>query len=63
MPRTKEPDFYVARTSGVIKVNGKVRLFTARQTIVASDDPIVARLPDAFVPFVADRQPTTPERA
>lgn len=50
MPRTKEPEFFVARSSGVIKIAGKRESYTAGQTIVHRDSPLYKALPDRFQP-------------
>lgn len=47
----REPGMYIARSSGVVKVGGKRREYTARLTIVRHDDPILNAIPDRFMPL------------
>ncbi len=48
MPRKREPEFFVATTSGVIRVGGKREIYHAGQTIVHRDSPLYRAIPDRF---------------
>ncbi|HEX7098425.1 MAG TPA: hypothetical protein VF377_04240 [Acidimicrobiia bacterium] len=50
MPRAKQVDYYVATTSGVLKVNGKRETFVRGQTIVHRDSPLYRAHPHLFRP-------------
>lgn len=50
MPRAKTPDFYVAITSGVLKVDGKRETFIKGKTIVHRDSALFRKHPDYFRP-------------
>lgn len=55
MPRKKEPDYFVATTSGVMKVNGRNETFVRGRTIVHRDSPLYRDYPHLFKPI--DRPP------
>ena len=48
MPRKREPEYFVATTSGVIKVDGKREVFQAGRTIVHRDSPLYRAMPSRF---------------
>jgi hypothetical protein len=50
MPRKKEPEYFVARSSGVVKVNGHKETYVAGKTIVHRDTALYKAAPDRFVP-------------
>jgi hypothetical protein len=50
MPRKKEAEFFVARSSGVVNVNGHKETYVAGQTIVHRDTALYRAAPDRFVP-------------
>ena len=50
MSRTKQPDYFVAITSGVYKVDGKPEFFVRGRTIVHADSPLYKAHPDLFRP-------------
>lgn len=50
MPRTKTPDYFVATTSGVYKVNGKAETFVRGRTIVHRDSALYRAHPEIFKP-------------
>ena len=50
MPRAKEPEFYIATTSGVVKVDGKRQTFVKGRTIVHRDSALYRAMPDRFRP-------------
>lgn len=54
MPRTKEPTIYVARSSGVLKVDGKVHTYYAGRTRVRAGHPLLKAIPDRFEPMKLD---------
>lgn len=50
MPRRKEPEFFVARSSGVLNVNGRKEHYVAGKTIVHRDSPLYKAAPSRFIP-------------
>ena len=50
MPRTKQPDYFVATTSGVLKVDGKTETFIRNRTVVHRDSPMYRAYPKLFRP-------------
>lgn len=50
MPRKAAPEYFVATTSGVLKVAGKIERFTRGQTIVHRDSALLRAYPDLFKP-------------
>jgi hypothetical protein len=50
MPRKKEPEFFVARSSGVVKINGKPEYYVVGKTIVHRDSDMYKAIPDRFRP-------------
>ena len=50
MPRKAEPQFFVAISSGVIKVDGKLETYRDGQTIVHRDSPLYKAAPGRFKP-------------
>lgn len=56
MARTKQPDYFIAITSGLLKVEGKSELFVRGQTIVHRDSPLYRAYPQHFRPI--ERPPT-----
>jgi hypothetical protein len=50
MPRKQEPDYFVATTSGVMKVNGRNETFVRGRTIVHRDSPLYRAHPNLFRP-------------
>lgn len=54
MARTKEPEIYVARSSGVIKIAGRTYRYTAGRTRVRAGHELLRALPDKFVPMDVD---------
>lgn len=54
MPKTKEPEIYVARSSGAIKIDGEVYRYTKGQTRIRSGHPLLGALPDRFIPLKLD---------
>jgi hypothetical protein len=50
MPRKKEPEFFVARSSGVVKINGKPEYYVRGQTIVHRDAALYKAIPERFQP-------------
>ena len=53
MPRTKQPETYIATSSGVLKINGKIERYTAGQTIVHRSHPLYQAIPERFQPLTA----------
>lgn len=51
MPRAKTPDYFVATTSGVMKVDGKRETFVRGKTIVHRDSPLYRAHPRFFQPI------------
>ena len=51
MPRTKQPDYFVATTSGVMKVAGKPQTFVRGKTIVHRDSELYRSYPHLFQPI------------
>ena len=58
MARTKAPDIGVARTTGVVRIAGKVYRYTEGRTRVRSGHPLLAALPDRFEPLRLDYEET-----
>ena len=55
MPRTKaEPTVYVARSSGVVNINGVIHRYVQGQTRVRAGHPLLDARPDKFVPLKID---------
>lgn len=50
MPRKAQPDFYVALSSGVLKVDGKIERYFEGRTIVHRDSPLYRAMPGRFKP-------------
>lgn len=50
MPRKKEPEFFIATTSGVLKIQGRSETFIAGRTIVSKDTPLYRAYPHLFRP-------------
>jgi hypothetical protein len=50
MPRKSEPEFFVARSSGVVNVNGRKETYIAGKTIVHRDTALYKAASDRFVP-------------
>ncbi|HSM17892.1 MAG TPA: hypothetical protein VK845_12975 [Gemmatimonadales bacterium] len=50
MPRKARPDYFVATTSGVFRVEGKNQHFKRGQTIVHRDSPLYRAHPHLFAP-------------
>lgn len=50
MARKRDPEFYVATTSGVLKVKGKSETFIAGRTIVSRDSALYRAYPHLFKP-------------
>lgn len=50
MPSKAQPEFYVARSSGVIKIDGRNEFYTVNQTIVHKDSALYRAIPDRFQP-------------
>ena len=54
MPKTKEATVYVARSSGVIKIDGETYRYNAGQTRVRVGHPLLRVIPDKFAPMKVD---------
>jgi hypothetical protein len=57
MPRTKapaEPTVYVARSSGVVNIDGQIHRYVQGQTRVRAGHPLLKARPDKFVPLQLD---------
>ena len=50
MPRKPLPDYYVATSSGVFKIDGKTETIIAGKTIVSRSSPLYRELPHYFIP-------------
>ena len=50
MPRKAEPQFFVARSSGVVKIEGRNENYIAGKTIVHRDSALYRAIPDRFKP-------------
>ena len=48
MPRKKEPEFFIATTSGVLKVKGRNEMFVRGKTIVHRESPLYRAAPHYF---------------
>ena len=55
MPRKKEPEYFVATSSGVARVDGKREVYHAGRTIVHRDSALYRAFPDRF--RAVDRSP------
>lgn len=51
MPRTKEAAFYVARSSGIVKIDGTLYRYFQGRTMFPAGHPVIAALPDRFTPL------------
>jgi hypothetical protein len=51
MPRKKEPEFFIATTSGALKVAGRAETFVRGKTIVHCDSPLYRAYPHLFKPI------------
>lgn len=56
----RDPDTYIARTSGVYKIRGKVYRFIVGQSY-SRQHPLVVAFPDKFRPFAAEQFAPLPE--
>jgi hypothetical protein len=56
MPRKAQPDFFVAQSSGIVKVNGQMETYLKGQTIVHRDSDLYKLIPERFKPV--ERPPT-----
>lgn len=54
MARTKEPEVYVARSTGVVKVKGKLYRYIAGVTKVPRGHPLLDVMPGKFAPLALD---------
>ena len=54
MPRTKEAEVYVARSTGVVKIDGLIHRYIAGRTRIRAGHPLLRALPDAFMPMELD---------
>ena len=50
MPRKSEPEFFVATSSGVVKVEGRHENYLAGKTIVHRDSALYKAVPTRFRP-------------
>lgn len=53
-PKPKEPEFYVARSSGVVKIDGVRHNYYGGTTRVRAGHPILKAVPSAFKPMTLD---------
>ena len=51
MPRKATPDYFIAITSGVLKIKGKPETFVRGKTIVHRDSPLYRAYPQHFQPI------------
>ena len=51
MPTKKESDYFVARSSGVVKIDGQTEFYSAGKTIVHRDSELYKRIPERFTPI------------
>lgn len=56
MPRKATPDYFIAITSGVLKIKGKAETFIRGKTIVHRDSSLYRAHPEHFMPI--ERPPT-----
>lgn len=57
MPRAKapkEPEIYVARSSGVVKIDGKIYNYYGGTTRVRAGHPLLKAAPNSFKPMELD---------
>lgn len=56
MPRAKKPDpvIFVARSSGVVMIDGQIHRYVQGQTRVRAGHPLLKARPDKFVPLKLD---------
>lgn len=50
MPRTKQPDYFVATSSGIIQVDGRSEVYQRGKTIVHRDSALYRAIPNRFRP-------------
>ena len=63
MPRKKEPEIYVARSSGVVKIDGKLHTYYGGTTRVRAGHPLLKAAPGAFKPMELDYDIETATKA
>lgn len=66
MARAKDPDVYVAVSSGTVRIDGKRRDYVRGMTVVRAGDPLLRAIPSRFRPLtdpVEARRIGVPERA
>lgn len=51
MPRTKQPDYFMATTSGALKVAGKTETFVRGKTVVHRESALYRAYPNLFAPI------------
>ena len=61
MARMKEPEVYVARSTGVVKVSGKIYRYIAGRTRVRANHPLLRAMPDKFQPLALDYDRVLPD--
>lgn len=54
MPKKKEPEIYVARSSGVVKIDGKLHHYYAGSTRVRAGHPLLKKVPNGWKPLQLD---------
>ena len=57
MPRpkkVKEPEIYVARSSGIVKIDGQLHRYYGGTTRVRAGHPLLKAVPNGFVPMTLD---------
>jgi hypothetical protein len=52
--KEKEPEIYVARSTGVVRVDGKLTNYYGGTTRVRAGHPLLKAAPNAFVPMKLD---------
>lgn len=56
---THEPEIYVARSSGIAKVDGVLHYYTKGRTRIRAGHPLLKAMPGAFSPMALDYERTT----
>ncbi len=54
VPKVKEPEIYVARSSGVVKIDGKLHNYYGGTTRVRAGHPLLKAVPNGFEPLKLD---------
>lgn len=54
MPKSKDPEIFVATSSGVVKIDGRIHNYYGGTTRVRAGHPLLKALPGKFKPMKLD---------